>query len=1099
MNNNDFNYYNKIKNNTIKLNNINNDNTMKLKNNNLEKKQTNMYDVLFDTIDYFNPFSAEGLESIGNRNNCPYPTVDSINQEILNVRSSGKTIDEQNIQLDSYIRLCSEQYGGVSSLIHMQVIDVIKNEQQRNMLLKNMYENVNILDENLKKLFFMITPYMATGVHPRDLFKDEFSLDVGEIPKFGDCLTLCETSYNNIILDYNNIFKEEPTAFKDGVRILLDSIHTIRKNEGVIYVLQHQPFCHAHHTIATEDQSFSGPWGQARMNLGIINCITQDQNTYFSDGTHSFRNHEHRFHDIAHNTLVEIRENLNNISQDINNVGGDLYKYVEYFTTQYPYIDENKASLFLNFPSGITASDILKSDGIDETSGLLYRMLMLQETYRQQSLLATFEKLVGNHYHTLKNIDFTNYDREGLKSYLVENINNLNSYIDYYYDTCSSSDKFRNIIHVGKNEFKNLLTFSIPDSFNEMCFNLNKVNDYTGETYLSCPPYSLDVQYGVDIFMREGLKTENGIQLGIYQIPINSIKIHISRINRFYCKKIRDNFCDSIISDTNMNEMNKEYGSIRDVLNAESDHASSHSISTSNNTTNTVNADINESFTTMKEGFEGNRHMIDGKVKFSGSVSNILKDYTNSFGGKEQTLQDYTDDKINLEICTPVNTPYFSATYKCGNVINDTPLSKLTNSDIAQFNCANPDNETNDMFNCNLFYLILNDDGSINIIRKDTNNEVMFTWNPVIDEIEKNFIIVGGMDESPNKPSNILYGGDTLNPGDFISSSDKTYNLINEDGKLTLQYKITPCFRNDQNQNYGYYANDEGTQKSIGIYHVDDVNISHIGKAGHVNLNGELQLYQNPKFSNAYINVGNYSTSQHVNMNDYPSADDQIITSNGTAIIYPTSSPEKCAEYCNAYDDCGGYLISQQGQCMLKSDKMFPTGLRVPTSGTNMYVRMKGFPQNDLHSSTKSIPDESGNMTNFKLNEYRKSGNLLSGNRNPSDPSDIIEASALYFQEYKQRKQELENAKNELNNTLANLNNREIEILNQYNINVDTMQKNITKQEEIQKDIYKKVNSVNTLETAEYDVNSNVNQNLQYMFVYGALTVGFLGATFALI
>ena len=174
MNNNDFNYYNNIKNNKVKLNN---NNTIKLNNNNLEKKQTNMYDILFNTLDYFNPFNIEGLE---NSNNCPYQSVESINSEILNLRASGKTIDEQNTQLDEYTRLCSEQYGGVNSLINMSIIDVIKNEKQRNILLKGMNEKVSILDENLK-LFFMITPYMGTGVHPVDLFKEKFSLDISEI------------------------------------------------------------------------------------------------------------------------------------------------------------------------------------------------------------------------------------------------------------------------------------------------------------------------------------------------------------------------------------------------------------------------------------------------------------------------------------------------------------------------------------------------------------------------------------------------------------------------------------------------------------------------------------------------------------------------------------------------------------------------------------------------------------------------------------------------------------------------------------------------------------------------------------------------------
>ena len=181
----------------------------------------------------------------------------------------------------------------------------------------------------------------------------------------------------------------------------------------------------------------------------------------------------------------------------------------------------------------------------------------------------------------------------------------------------------------------------IPDSLKELCFNLSKVNDYTGEPYASCPPHSLDIQYDKDIFMKEGLKTINGRKLGIYQIPINTIFIYISRINRLYCLKIRDNFCDSIISEEQKQEMLAEYSDIRDILNTESDHASAYSISTSANTTTASNPVISESFTNMKEGFQGNREMIDGKVKFSGSVSNILKDYTNTFEEKNKPSKLY--------------------------------------------------------------------------------------------------------------------------------------------------------------------------------------------------------------------------------------------------------------------------------------------------------------------------------------------------------------------------------------------------------------------------------------------------------------------------
>ena len=77
-------------------------------------------------------------------------------------------------------------------------------------------------------------------------------------------------------------------------------------------------------------------------------------------------------------------------------------------------------------------------------------------------------------------------------------------------------------------------------------------------------------------------------------------------------------------------------------------------------------------------------------------------------------------------------------------------------------------------------------------------NVMKLCLDPEIDETEKLFIIEGGMNESSLDPSNILYGGQTLNPGDFLSSPNKTFNLINDNGVLKLEYKITPCFRNNK-------------------------------------------------------------------------------------------------------------------------------------------------------------------------------------------------------------------------------------------------------------------------------------------------------------
>ena len=162
------------------------------------------------------------------------------------------------------------------------------------------------------------------------------------------------------------------------MRILLDCIKLLRINASVSLSVETQQFVYND----TEN------WGNAMEALGLHN-MTSDNNSYYADGKYHPLFKDHERHDHSREILLGIKEDLNNISEEINQVGSDLYKYVEYFTTNYPYINEEQANLFLQFPNGTTATDILKEgeDAIEETSGLLYRMFMLQETNRQSSHL----------------------------------------------------------------------------------------------------------------------------------------------------------------------------------------------------------------------------------------------------------------------------------------------------------------------------------------------------------------------------------------------------------------------------------------------------------------------------------------------------------------------------------------------------------------------------------------------------------------------------------------------------------------------------------------------------------------------------------------
>ena len=281
------------------------------------------------------------------------------------------------------------------------------------------------------------------------------------------------------------------------------------------------------------------------------------------------------------------------------------------------------------------------------------------------------------------------------------------------------------------------------------------------------------------------------------------------------------------------------------------------------------------------------------------------------------------------------------------------------------------------------------------------------------------------------------------------------------------------------------------------MYFVDNTNIKHVGKSGYVNLNGELQLYNNPGYANSYVNVGNYTTSESENNTGKASNDEQILTRDGKSVIFRVTSTGDCEAKCNAFNNCGGFVY-QNGICMLKNESMFPTGLRKADTNSEMYVRMKGVPNDKLNKSCYKL-NESGNMTNKKYEEYSRSGNLNVEMRDINAPCDIVEATQLYKDEYVKSREILEKIKEDLNETLNNLTQEEKIILEKYNVNVKTMQNNIQEQEKIQKNTYKKIQNIDSLNVSNDDIHKSMDENLQYLMIYSVLTLGVLGFTFSVL
>lgn len=1045
----------------------------------------------FDLLDNYNPFGSthrEGFES----SVCP-PNAEAMSEIITQIRESGKSLQEQKTILLIYLNSCSEGFNGVESLINIQTTDLIKNEIQRVELLIQIEIDFDNLDVCLKKLVCYMLPYLATGHHPSEII-ERFGYTF-ENGKLSEIYSSAQQSLDFIRANYGNLFGETPTEFINGIDIILNGfIKYFIDNRDARQIMECQPIL----TMTSKN---------ARATLGIDN-IKRDNNNVLCDGYYLYE-------DIA--TVKQkcniVRRKLANYLKSINeldksggmNVGGkDFTMFVTAIVDRFE-VEHEKQDNFIKFPTGFSTYYYVENNPDfkvnDKNFGIIHHMAAWTYALEIYTYQRTYLTNIQGQFFSLYSYSssISNNTPAQVTTYIKEFLKRLDESIDEMY----VEDSILSTNYLSAQQFKDKLSFRkiLEDScynsdYQQCCYYLKTLNESTGLYYASCQSFESIMSEVKNTTYENGLLKPDGNNLGLSQYYIYMTSTILLYCNYMLCSMLRDSYCEGALSASQQAEADSQSQSIRDIITKQIDFAAA-STSRPTNSSMAVPSmgSYMESFISGREGFEGNRKMIIGETKFTDTVSNIIKNFDFNLDGKQQTLESYTKDKINMTTCVPENTPYFSANYKCGTQVNDNPISSAILSDNVSFNCADPENEKNDVYKCNTFFFELDDNGNVSVKQGE---EVMWSKTFEIDDFERQFILAGKMNASLKNPPNILLSGQNLENGEFLSSPNKTFNLVNENGKLILKYMFSPCLRDPSTSSmYGYYDNAEGTKHSIGMYHVDDVNINHIGKSGHVNLNGELQLYDNPGYSNAYLNVGNYTTSQHTNnVLKKPSTDDQIISSEGGAsVMYNTSSAAECADKCNEFEECGGYVISGNN-CMLKTDQMFPVGLRKSDPNSRMYVRMKGVPNGELDGSCVKISKDE-NMTNKMYDQYDRSGNILPGFRDIKQGCDLVEARKPYYDEYMRTKAILDEAKKNLSESLNTLNEKDIQNLEKYNVNVKQMQDNIEYQDQLQKDTYRKMNNVNTTETANDDIHKQMNQNLQAMFVYSALTVGLLGVTFA--
>ena len=711
MNKLDFDYYNKNNknNNNLKQKNQNKRNENKF---NLEKNKKQLssssssyyLNSMVSLLDSFNPFQStiEGFDT----SSCPQ-NIESLKQIILEVKQSGKSLQEQNSIFKKYLNSCTKGYNGVESLLNIDKTDLLKYEIMRIELLLQIEIDFQNLDNCLTIIFCYLNPYLATGKQPLELLKEKGS-NIGN-GKFSTVFNSALKSFDFIKLNYGNLFGETPTSFIKGIDYVLNRfVRYCAFNNDPRYINQYQPLLHKQ----------NGP-GLSALN---INNLNEDYNNVLIDGGYKYESME-----ITNNKISTFREILGTMLNDLNNfdksgsmnIGGkDYTKYILYLCDDYE-VDVDKQNLFLKFPTGFSSYHYLEKDTVfnsnSKNRGLIHHMVAWSYALEMYTAQTSFITILVSHMNTLisKSDKVSNNSPSTMTSYIKEYLKQLDKYIDEAYkdDRIINSNYLTSQQLKEKISFRSLLENSCYSSnYQECCYYLKTLNEATGQYYANCQSTDAIQEEISNIYYQNGILEYNGNSLGLSQSHISVLNAVLLIINYSLCKMLRDSYCVSALSAGAIAEADSKTSSVKEIIDKQSDFAGASS-SRPDNSSLTIPS--TESFISSREGFEGNRKLIIGETKFTDTVSNIIKNFDFNLDGKQQTLENYTKDQINMSTCVPENTPYFSANYKCGTQVNDNPISSAILSDNISFNCADPNNESNDLYKCNTFYLELDDNGNL--------------------------------------------------------------------------------------------------------------------------------------------------------------------------------------------------------------------------------------------------------------------------------------------------------------------------------------------------------------------------------------------------
>jgi hypothetical protein len=327
------------------------------------------------------------------------------------------------------------------------------------------------------------------------------------------------------------------------------------------------------------------------------------------------------------------------------------------------------------------------------------------------------------------------------------------------------------------------------------------------------------------------------------------------------------------------------------------------------------------------------------------------KPYNVSIGNSDQYLQGggklYSYYQPAYEQPDPATgcSKNFVGTYKCGNG----PPKEITaaGAGSAFFDCRAEHDE------CTNFRLELTTSGEvrftdrsgnpitgvngINIPVDDRKTNEKLNPNPQlrtqVEELNE-MVLSNNLPNLRRKFVTFMHPSQSLNQGEYIcSATGNCFMVLTTDGILevcALKIRSNPVPATS-------VLMKGSDTTSHALYKLEGLNVENLGKVANISIDGKRRMYSNGQLTlgTKYVEITGKDAKDRPIAYDNPGESLESVRND-------TGSIDFCFQQCSSRPDCGGFTVSKSDPdtCYLKTPDMFPVGMRVPSTSTQLYKRL---------------------------------------------------------------------------------------------------------------------------------------------------------------